>query len=863
MSDHDWDDLDALLDEAMDLPVDEREAFLDERCPTPEMRTRILRLLSNCDDATGLLSAGGALGGELGREFATFLDTASGQRETIPGYELIRSLGSGGMGHVWEAEQTDPVQRTVAVKIIRPELSSGQVLARFESERRTLALMNHPGIAQIFDAGITDSGRPFFAMELVDGLPLTTFCDQACMSVRERLRLFVEVCEAIQHAHQKGVIHRDLQPTNVLVTRIDGRPSPKVIDFGIARLVDDASVPATLLTEAGVVVGTPEYMSPEQAGPGSNDVDTRSDVYALGVLLFELLTGSLPHQREDSSPAGMAHLFAEIRVAEAVLPSKRVTSLGPDAERAAALRGEDSIGLVRHLRRDLDWIAVKALEKDRARRYASVGNLVEDVRRFLRDEPVGVGPPGATYRFRKFVRRNSGLLAASAAILLALIAGLAGTLAGLVRAQRESEYAQTQVAISQAVIEFLNEDLLAAVAPDIRGRDVTMREVLDAAAERIEGRFGDQPLAEASVRASIGRTYVALGRLDDASPHLERALELREATLGLESAETFDVLHDLGELRFYQGNGPEAQEFIRRAYEGREIVLGPNDPATLSALSDLGAVAQHNGDLDIAEESYREAHRRALVSLDAEDPYALSIVHNLGALLLDQGQYDEAATHIHASYEGSKKTLGEEHPETMTSLSLLGSVYREAGRQDEAEPIYYQVYQMRRRILGDEHPSTLTSANNLGVLLETLGKFEEAIEVHRETLLVKRRVLGSEHDATILSLGNLGAALVSHGQAQEAEPFLAEGVSACHRTLGAGHRLCASTLRKLGRCWTVLGRYEEAEEALLDSHQSSLDALGEEHPASVETAEALVDLYEKWGKPAMAADWAQKAKPKS
>ena len=863
MGDKRWEEIDGILDQVLDLRIEERDAFLRERCPDPELRARVEQLVVDCERDDDTLVAGGALGGQLGEQFTTYLDTSMQPHDSIPGYEFIRLLGAGGMGNVWEAEQTKPVQRRVAVKIIRPELDSQRVVARFESERQTLALMNHPRIARIFDAGLTDKDRPYFAMELVDGKPLNEFCDETRLGIRSRLRLFIEICEAIQHAHQKGVIHRDLKPSNVLVTCINGRPVPKVIDFGIARLVETPLNQATLMTEAGAVIGTPEFMSPEQAGSNPADVDTRSDVYSLGVLLYELLTGALPHRRTSSSPAGLADLLKEIREIEVPLASKCIASLGDDAAQTAVKRGTDSWGLTRKLKRELDWITARALEKDRSRRYESVGELAEDLRRFLRDEPVEAGPPGAVYRFRKFVSRNSSVLAASVIILLALIAGLIGTMTGLVRAQREAARAQTQAAIAEAVNEFLNDDLLAAVAPEIQGRDVTMQQVLAAAAAKLEGRFEEQPVVEAALRQTIGQTYMSLGRLDEASIHFERALELREAVLGSENIETLEVLHMLGELRFYQGKGVEAAEYIRRSFEGRERLLGPNDVQTLSVLSDLGAVAQHSGQLDIAEESYREAYRRSLNSLDPDDPIALAIVHNLGALLFDLSQHDEAADYLRQSYEGSRRTLGEEHPETLTTLSLLGSVLRESGKLEEAEPIYNQVYEARQRVLGEEHHSTLTSANNFAVLLENLEKYDEAVELHLDTLKTKRRTLGDEHDATILSLGNLGVALTKAGRATEGEPYILEALSTCERILGPSHSLCISTKRKQGQCWSALKRYEDAESALLEAHTASLVTLGPDHDATHLTVTALVRLYEKMDRPESADRWRVQLKPES
>jgi serine/threonine protein kinase/tetratricopeptide (TPR) repeat protein len=839
-----WDELDAILDEALDLPSEERSGFLDRLHLDPAERARLDKLIAAAESDDDTLAAGGVLEGRLGADVAALLgeDREEGAPDSIPGYRLLSRIGSGGMGHVWEAEQFDPVRRRVAVKIIRPERDTDRVVARFESERQTLALMNHPGIAQIFDAGVTESGRHFFTMEFVDGRPLSVFCDEHRLSLRARLQLYVEVCDAVLHAHQKGVIHRDLKPSNVLVTRVGGRAVPKVIDFGIARLAEGVLERQTLLTEAGMLIGTPEYMSPEQAGAAPADVDTRADVYALGVLLYELLTGVLPFERPGSSPVELAGFFAELRETEPTRPSRRVEGLGEKALPAAVARGTEPAALARALRGDLDWIVTTALEKDRERRYASVAELAADVTRHLRDEPVGAGAPTATYRMVKFARRNRGLLTAVAAVFAALVAGLVGTATGLVRAREEAERARTQAAITEAVNAFFNDDLLAAVAPGNQGRDVTVSEVLDTAAAGLEGRFPDQPEIEASIRHTIGDTYTRLGRLDDAAPHLERAVALREAALGADDPATLDSVHALGELRFYQGRVEDADELLHRCFEGRERALGPDDPRTLSALSDLGAVAQARGDLDDAEEHYRTAYARARSALGDDDPAVLSMEHNLGALLHERGQLEEAEALLRRALEGSRRQLGDEHPDTLSTLSLLGSVLRDSERLEEAKPLYVEAHAVRRRVLGEEHPSTLLSANNRAMLLFDLGQLEEAEEIQQSTLETQRRVLGNDHDATILSLGNLGSILTRLGRGAEAESLFVEAVERCRHTLGHDHSLCGNTLRKYARCLVALERYPEAERRYREAYAILLAAYGEDHPSTKRTAEELAEL---------------------
>ena len=646
----------------------------------------------------------------------------------------------------------------------------------------------------------------------------------------------------------------------MLVSRVDGRPVPKVIDFGIAKAMADGALEEAGASDRGLlVIGTPEYMSPEQAGRSTADLDMRADVYSLGVLLYELLTGRCRSSGRAPAPWRSAGFFSELRETEPPRPSRRAEGLGEQALAVAVSRGTEPTALPRILRGDLDWIVMKALEKDRARRYGSVGELSADVGRHLRHEPVSAGPPGTVYRMGKFARRHRGLLAASAAVLLALLAGLVGTVTGLVRAREEAERARTQAAITEAVNAFLNEDLLAAVAPGSQGRDVTMQEVLDAAAAGLEDRFPDQPEVEAAVRHTVGDTYIRLGRLDEASSHLERAVALREQTLGADDPSTLDSVHALGELRFYQGRVEDADALLHRCFEGRERSLGPDHPQTLSTLSDLGAVAQARGDLDDAERHYRDAFERARAALGGDDPIVNSLQHNLGAALHERGQLDQAEEWLRRALAGSRRHVGDDHPDTLSTLSLLGSVLREARRLEEAEPIYQEALAARRRVLGDEHPRTLLSANNLAMLQLDIGKLEEAEALLRSTLEVQRRVLGEDHDAVILSLGNLGTILTRAERAGEAEALFAEALERCQRTLGPDHSLCGSTLRKYGEGLVALKRYSDAERRLTEAHAVMLAAYGEEHPDVIRSAVEVAKVYENLGRPDDAAVWRARA----
>ena len=718
----------------------------------------------------------------------------------VPGFRILRRIGRGGMGEVWVAEQLAPIRRTVALKIIRPGMDSQEIVARFDSERQALAMMSHPAIAQVFEAGATAAGRPFFVMEYVPGVAITEHCDTHRLSIRERLELFEAVCEGVQHAHQKAIIHRDLKPSNVLVTVQDGRATPKIIDFGVAKATSQRLTEHTMQTQLGQVVGTLEYMSPEQAELTGQDIDTRTDIYALGVMLYELLTGELPFEPRALRSQSFDDLRRTIREVDPPRPSTRLGHSRADLERTAQHRRSDPASLPRQLRGDLDWITMKALEKDRTRRYGSASELAADIRRHLDDQPVIASPPGASYRLHKLLRRHRAAVATAALVAAALVAGLTAATVGFVKASHERDRKEQALQESQAVTGFLS-DMLAAVDPSRGGREVSVREVLDRVSGEVGTAFADQPLVEAQLRQTIGDSYAALGLPASAEQHLPRAWELRRRLKGPDDPDTLTSAAAVANLRAAQGRLDEAATLHQEVLAARRRVLGPDAPDTL----------------------WSEVH--------------------LGNVRFQQGRYREAAELHHAAADAFTERLGEDHPDTLFALVNLASDYWAEGRLAEAEPLFRRVLEVRRRTLGPAHPATLDAINNLAALYHLQGRLDEAEPLYREALESGRRVRGPDHPETLVSAANLGELLADRGRLDDAQTLLESTVASQQRVLGEHHPSTLYTAAVLARLYERRGRPDLAVgrwQAVLDGRRQSL---GEDHP---DTLEALAGIARCW-----------------
>ena len=849
-----------ILAGALELSAADRAAYVSKLTDgDPSLRLEVERILAADPRHVASLQSGW-VDEHLGRESvggsapaSERLSAAEAMPVSIGPYHLLRPLGEGGMGAVYLAEQTGPIRRQVALKLIKLGMDTREVIARFEGERQALALMDHPHVAKVFDAGASEEGRPYFVMEYAPGIPITEFSDRERLSTRERLRLFRDVCLALHHAHQKGIIHRDVKPSNVLVSMQDGRPAPIVIDFGVAKATNQRLTERTLLTERGILVGTLEYMSPEQAETDGRGVDITTDVYSLGVLLYELLTGVLPFDREETRRGGWEALRQRIREADPPRPSDRVSGLrGADAE-TATRRSTSASGLRRQLRGDLDWIVMKAMERERSRRYSSASEFAADVGRYLRDEAVVAGPPSTTYRLRKYARRHRAALGVASILILGLSVALALSnrqRAAAERARREAE----------AVTQFLVQ-MLSAADPRHQGRSAPIGEVLDRASQSIEGRFEGQAAVEAGLRTAIGVAYRALGDFPTARTHLESAVALAKRGSGERHRSTLAAMSELSIVAEKQGRYAEAESLQTRALDGQRRVLGPDHVETLRSLANLATIVAGLGRREEATRLTQEALEGLQRVEDEESRETLETMHNLANLRREAGDL-AAAESLHLRvYRTQQRLLSPEDPELLASMNSLAVVYIEQKRTAEAETLLNRTAEVRSRTLGPEHQETLTAWNNLASLRFDVGEFDKAAEIHARILEVRRRVLGDAHPHTLISIGNLGDSYTRAGNPAAGAPLLLEAVRSADRALGPEHAIACVSLRKYGVCLGRLGRHAEAESALLRAHAVLAKTFGPAHERTLLARSDLAELYGAWGKRSEADAWRNAVTP--
>ncbi|MGA7524463.1 MAG: serine/threonine-protein kinase [Acidobacteriaceae bacterium] len=796
-----WKLVKELFDAALDEEPARRLSFLQQRCSDANVRAEVERLLAEHEEAGEFLSAP-AIGEPTPDE------VLAPPKRKIDSYDLLELIGEGGMGEVWLAEQKEPVRRRVAIKLIKAGMDTREVVARFESERQALALMDHPAIAKVFDAGSTAEGRPYFVMEYVAGTPITTYCDRHKLTTRRRLELFVQVCEGVQHAHQKAIIHRDLKPSNILVTEIDGKPMPRIIDFGLAKATAQRLTDASIYTRVGAVLGTIDYMSPEQADSGGEDIDTRTDVYSLGVVLYQLLAGALPL---DLKKLAQEEMLRRLREQDVLRPSSRILTQGGDSAITAQNRGTDPSSLMRQLRGDPDAVSLKALEKDRKRRYGSPSELAEDIGRYLRNEPVSAHVPSAGYRAGKYIRRHRLGVAISAAAVL-LLAGAAITEAiQLRRITQERDHANRERERADRVTQFMTSMFKVSNPSESRGKTITAREILDKASSDIGTSLTKDPELQAEMLHVMGDVYDNLGLYPRAQSLQTQSMEIRQRVLGPAHPETLESKNSLANVLAQEGHYAEAEKLNRENLDLRRRVLGPEHSDTLRSMNDLAIDLKEEGHYAEAEKLDRQTLDLRRRILGPEDPDTLGSMNDLANDLSDEGHYAEAEKLYREALDIDRRVLGPEHPRTLGSMNDLAMNLKEEGNYAEAEKLYREALDIDRRVLGPEHPDTLYTMDNLANDLSDEGHYAEAEKLYREELEVDRRVFGPEYRETLNAMGNLAMLMTQEGHYSEAEKLNRETLDIERRVLGPEHPYTAVVAYNLA---CILGHENRRSEAL-------------------------------------------------
>jgi serine/threonine protein kinase len=841
-----------------EVAPDARERLLDEACQgDSELRVRIDALLAAHVAAGHFLPLP-----EASSATSEYLPVSERPGSHIGRYKLLEQIGEGGFGVVFMAQQDEPIRRRVALKVIKPGMDTRQVVARFEAERQALAMMDHPNIAQVHEAGATETGRPYFVMELIRGVPITSYCDEHMLSIRERLELFARVCLAVQHAHQKGIIHRDLKPSNVLVTLHDDRPIPKVIDFGVAKAIAGKLTERTLFTGFFQLVGTPTYMSPEQAQLSGLDIDTRSDIYSLGVLLYELLTGTTPFEAKAMSAAPLDEMRRMICEVEPPSPSTRLSTLAADARTTQAqARRIDPKRFAQAMRGDLDWIVMRCLEKDRTRRYATANSLALDIERYLADEAVEARPPSAGYRVRKFARRNRIGLAVAGSIVVLLLAGIAGLLASNSRIRAEQgrtlealndtrkarQEAEDALADMGVYSQFLIEDVLSTARPKGQrgglGIGVTVLEALDHATANLPTRFEGRPRAEAFARHDLGVTYRLIGEYEQAEEHLRRALDLRRKLLGATHEDTLNTMNSLAVVLSARGNLTEAVSLAEEYLNGCRARHGPTDPLTLDAMRhvtdryvDLGRLSEDIPMLEQTLQSQRE-------HLGATDPLTFATMHALARAYRVAGRWQESVKMYEETLERHKERYGLDHPDTLVCLDNLAMAYGLVDRVPEGLALVEESLRRGKEVLGPTHHSTLISMNNLALLYRQAGRFEDALPLHLEAKRLLTETLGPTHPDTLRCSGNLVDLYRAMERYAEAVALSEDVLKKWKEQFPATHPSVLLAMKNLSVAYTDAGQVEQAQELAEEVLQRHRMLDGPDHPATITALNNVAIAY--------------------
>jgi serine/threonine protein kinase len=770
-----------------------------------------------------------------------------GPGTVIGRFKLLEKIGEGGMGVVYMAEQREPVVRRVALKIIKLGMDTRQVVARFEAERQALALMDHPNIAKVLDGGATESGRPYFVMELVPGLPITQFCDEANLPTPGRLELFLEVCSAIQHAHQKGIIHRDIKPSNILVTLHGEKPVPKVIDFGVAKATQGRLTEKTLFTQFQQFIGTPAYMSPEQASLSGLDIDTRSDIYALGVLLYELLTGRTPFDGKELLQAGLDEMRRTIREKQPPRPSNRISTLqGDDLTTTAKRRRTDPPKLIHLVRGDLDWIVMKALEKDRARRYDTANGFARDIQRHLNDEPVVARPPSRLYEFQKTVRRHKFGFLAAALMGVVLLAATAISAWQAVRATRAQTEAKERLADSEDISQFLSE-VFKSPSPLRDGRSITVAETLSNATQKLEAELTNQPARRAKLQSAIGESYFGLGLFHEAIPLQEQVRDYYLAASGPESIDTLVATRWVALLYAEVGRQDEAIKMLEPVLTLSRKSLGPENPETINAMSVLAGIYDIAGRWDEALKLRKDLLVLRRKVNGPENPITIKSMEDLATsyIQLDQPESIQLGEQVLAL---STKVLGPQSPQTIRCTLILGSSYYTFGRRDEALKLWEQALPLEEKVNGPEHPETLKVMRNLAYAYDDFGRRDDALKLREQALAINRRINGPEHPDTIMAMEGVAISYDRAGQHDKALKLLQEAVDLSRKTVGDENPMTLNFMGSLSYILYEAGHLDEARK--LGEEVLALDRkkLGAKHHDTLNAMENLAIFYDAVGR---------------
>ncbi len=805
---------------------------------------------------------------------------------TVDRYKLIDVLGEGGFGIVYLAQQEQPIKRKVALKIIKPGMDSKQVLNRFEAERQALTLFDHPNIAKILDAGATTAGMPYFVMEYIEGIPITKYCDREHFKIEERLNIFKEVCNAIHYAHQKGIIHRDLKPSNILVAMQDKKAVAKVIDFGIAKAMDQSLTDNTFFTERGTLLGTPEYMSPEQAGLSIQEIDTRTDIYSLGVILYELLAGVLPFEPETLRQAGYNEIQRIIREVDPQKPSTKLSGMRDKAPNIAKLRRIPVTTLTKRLSQELEWIPMMALRKERNQRYTSASEFEKDIHNYLTGNPLIAGPESVKYKITKFVYKNKSLVIGSTAFILLLLASTVTVSYQAIKLNIEKnktqqalnnesiakndaeqkqqeaekqkniaeqqqietkkalEEAERQKQIAQAINEFLTKDLLSSVDPEnAQGKEVLVRDVLDIASQKIENRFENAPLVEAAVRKTLGNTYEGLGRYNIALEHIEPAFDIYNKELGENNSQTINVMANLSSIYYHLNMNDKAILLGKKVLEIRQETLGLEHPLTTVALNNLASLYSDTGKYKEAEILFLKILKPYLENPDMIDSSMLNSINNLAQIYTVTGRYEEAEKLFTIALEHKINNWGKKHPDTIKSMLNLALLYKQTGQINKAENLFKEIISLSIDVWGEEHPITASVYNNYANFLSNNGKYDDAITYYNKAIAIEEAVLGGNHLDTLITKGNLADIYTSQGLYDKAKPVLEKVYEEIAKIDGKHGSRTLSSLNNLAILYSNMGYLELAKEKYIEALQGLREVDGNDAPNTIATIVNLAIIY--------------------